>query len=148
MGIKEKYTREDKTVSKRNAEAIKRCKAAEETVLFSFTYFTDNKEFNFSKINKPELIGRFFERLKRISQMTWDKFSALDHRKGGYEPVPVKQLKPKFFASLKHVTPDEKIFVTRFGGRDYRLFFKRGSKCGRVAHVLACEFDLGTAYDH
>lgn len=148
MGIKEKYTREDKTFSKRSAENIKKCKAHAETVLFSFTYFTENKEFNFAKINKAEIISGFFDRLKIISQLTWDEFFSADHRKTGYEAILVKQLNPRFASSLKHITPDEKVFITRFCGSKYRMFFRRGSKCDRVAQILACEFNLGTAYQH
>ena len=80
--------------------------------------------------------------------LTWDDVFYQSKLHGGLELMNADNLNEHFFRSLKHITLDEKVYVCRFNSDKCRLFLRRGEQCKRVAQILACEFKLGTAYDH
>lgn len=129
----------------------KQCSALKESIVFSFEHLTENDEYNFNyfKKNNAELLkvyNSFMQVLSRLSRQSWNDLNMSSHRKGGDEMLRVDMMESRFVNSLKHVSMDEKLHVIRFG--NYRLFLKRGTKCRRVAQVLAFEFKLGSAYNH
>lgn len=127
------------------------CMFNKQTIVFSFEYFTDEKDFNFHYYDKNSGEGvrtfnSLLQKLSALSKMTWEELNNRGRRNGGEEKMMVGQFKTHFSNSLKHVTADESVYIVRFN--DKRLFFRRGRQCPRVAQVLACEFNLGMAYDH
>ena len=126
------------------------CTAAKQKIVFSFEYMTDSEEFSFSKksIKDKDSFFAFIRKIKQLSALTWDDVLYQSKWSGGFELMRVDNLNEHFFSSLKHTTLDEKLYVCRFNSNKCRLFLRRGEKCKRVAQILACEFKLGTAYNH
>lgn len=129
------------------------CKAERETITFSFQYFTENKRFNFEVLSNQSdrlsAINAFFKELTRLSNVTWQNLNDVP-KKTGSESMPISQMSEAFIQEMlsKNITPDKNLYIVRFGGKKYRMFLRRGSKCSRVAHVLAVELRLGDIYDH
>lgn len=132
---------------------VKICSANKQTIVFSFEYFTEVNEFNFHYFDKQGTEGfrvynSFIDKLTTISQKTWEDMNNTCKRNGGTEKMTIGEFRDKFANALKHVTKEESVYVVRFYHDNFRLFFRRGKKCGRVAQLLACEFEIGTAYKH
>lgn len=128
------------------------CPSNKQSIVFSFEFLTDEKDFNFHYFDKNggegvKTFNEFLQKLTMLSQMTWEDLNNTGKRNGGEEKMTVGEFKTHFSQSLKHVTKDESVYIVRFN-RDKRMFFRRGRQCRRVAQILACEFKLGMAYDH
>lgn len=126
------------------------CKAIKQKIVFSFEYMTDNEDFCFSKKTEKDKTSffAFIRKIQQLSALTWDDAIYRSKWNGGFELMHLDNLKKHFFNSLKHVTPDEKLYICRFNSDKCRIFIRRGEHCKRVAQILACEFNLGTAYNH
>lgn len=152
MGIN--YKGRDLKISKKSIAQREKCSAEEMTIVFSFRHLTSCKDYNFYYFDKRKknseianAIVSLTEKLTVISKKTWDDFYA-QPKNSGYELLKVDNIKSSLISGLDIIlTKDEKILSIRFNGQNSRLLMKRGTKCPRVAHVLAIDYDL-TAYKH
>jgi hypothetical protein len=85
----------------------------------------------------------FVERLKKISNLTWNQINVADRHGFGTEKIPVNQMKPQL---PKFVTPEiTHLLVFRANG-DNRPFL--GLRRGTVFHIIFLEEQFGDVYDH
>lgn len=130
---------------KRNNNA---CKAERQNVVFSFEYMTKDKMFGILGCKNVDSICALVNKLKIMSSKTWqDLFD--DRKANGVELMSVSNMKTKAQNVLEQchgIDSGDRVYIARFG--DCRLIMRRGTKCGRVAQVLAVEWRIGDAYDH
>ena len=85
----------------------------------------------------------FIERLKKLSNLTWNQINVADRHGFGTEKMPVKQIKPQL---PKFVTPEvTHLLVLRANG-DNRPFL--GLRNGTVFHIIFIEETFGDVYNH
>lgn len=133
---------------------IKTCSASKETIVFSYAHICKDDKHNFNCFKKNKQNSKMAERIKslsdklsELSNLTWENFNALP-KKSGSEYLPVGQWNKTFINSLDYsLTDDDKLISVRFDGQDCRLVLKRGTKCGRVAHILGIDLNLDL-YNH
>ncbi len=85
----------------------------------------------------------FIERLKKISNLTWNQISVA-HRHGfGTEKLPVNQIKPQL---PKFITPEISDLIVFRANGDNRTFL--GLRNGNIFHIIFLEEKFGDIYDH
>lgn len=85
----------------------------------------------------------FIERLKKLSNLTWNQINCADRHGFGTEKIPVKQIKPLL---PRFVTPEiSHLTVFRANG-DNRPFL--GLRNGTVFHIIFIEENFGDVYNH
>lgn len=124
------------------------CKAERQNVVFSFEHMTKDKTFGITGCKDKDNFCALVNKLKIMSSKTWqDLFN--DGKTNGVELMSVSDMKPRAQNALEQchgVDSGDRVYIARFG--DCRLIMRRGTKCGRVAQILAAEWQLGDAYDH
>lgn len=153
MGIKQKQ--KELTISQKSISNRERCSAEKETIVFSFRHMTTCDDYNFHGFNKQKknaetsnAIATFIDKLSEMSNMTWDEFLLKGKKFGGPEMICSSQMKLKFIHGIDiKISGDEKLIVVRFNSQCSRFILKRGTKCGRVAHVLGIDYNL-SLYKH
>lgn len=145
MGIRDRGV--EKTVSRKEIDKNQQiCRSKKNTIVFSFKNLTTNKNYC-GKFQQEQVAVDFFNKLRVISELTWEQFHQ-QGRKSGYELLSWGQIdcKVKKGTSLP-ITDDEKIYIIRFNSQNARMLVKRGTKCQRVANVIAIDTEL-LAYRH
>jgi hypothetical protein len=127
--------------------------ANRDKVLLCFKCFTDSKNYSFEHFSKGgantlAAMKECFNEFVFLSDRTWLELMQLGKEQGGAERFLYTAFRPELFKNLKFtITPDEKLYVFRFGGNKYRLVGHRCTECRRVLHVLGFDFDF-TLYNH
>lgn len=67
-------------------------------------------------------------------------------KNSGLEAIPIYQFK-KCFKNAVNAKPDEKLFLQRFAGQDYRLIMYKSPDIDNLMYIIGFDFDH-TAYDH
>lgn len=153
MGIKQKKVCQQ--ISKKRVLTHEKCLAEKETIVFSFHHITSCSDYNFYCFDKQKknsqtanAIASFTDKLSELSKMTWEEFFSKGRRNGGPDPIPASQFEKRFIQHINvPISDDEKLISVRFNSQNSRLILKRGTKCGRVAHVLGIDYNL-TLYKH
>lgn len=137
----------NKAISKKEVERNQRiCKSVNDTIVFSFKYLTTSKKYK-GFLKDEQISSDFFSKLQLISSLTWEQFHLLK-RQSGYELMTCGEVDAKIVNGVNlRMTADEKIYVVRFNSQKSRIFIKRGSKCPRIANILAIDTEL-SAYKH
>lgn len=153
MGIKQK--KNQLKISQKVVSAREKCSADKETIVFSFRHMTTCDDYNFYCFDKHKknsetsnAIATLTDKLSELSEMTWDEFFSKGRRNGGPDPIFVSQMDSKFINKINiPLSGDERLIAVRFNSQKSRFILKRGTKCGRVAHILGIDYNL-TLYKH
>lgn len=135
-----------------------RCKFSmdHDTILFSFKYMTNQKEFNWQKFKNSgdlrkdiSILNEFHERLDSMSKGGWEDLRTRSKDQGGRELLDYSQI---YFSAYDprndlKLTKDSKCMVVRFGGKKYRLIGYRSKLCPSLFHVIGFDF-AHNAYNH
>lgn len=142
MSIRDKRDSRKFSISK----AAVSCSAAEPTNTISFRYISDIDKYSVRAFKKgaEERYSAFLDKLRIISTLTWPQFWEQNRQNGGLEKIPQKKISRPFINSL-NISEDTTLYSTRFS--DCRLIFRKGTKCGRVIHILGIDLDL-SLYKH
>ena len=119
----------------------------------SFRYLTSNSKHSLDFIRKQNLSDRdktlsgLLERLKEITQSTWEKLGSLPKDRNGYETLSSKEL---FFRGQNEYKEDQKVIVFRFdtwqGHNKGRIIGLKESP-NSTFFIIGFDFDF-TAYKH
>ena len=151
MGINKRLKQPERQTSQKNVEA-RLCRAQKPTMVFSFAKITKDNEHNFNCLEgfKSEAINctiQLFNKIKVMSSQSWDEFWG-QGKKHGPEPIPADVFDQTFINNLPFlIAKDEKLYSVRFNGQNSRFILKKGTKCGRVIHLLGIDYKLNL-YEH
>lgn len=129
-------------------DRISECRATRQTITFSFEYASDDKTFGIKKGKDKRKYCDLMSKLKIFSAKTWNEVIA-QPRAVGVECISIGIMSERAQNALlkcKDIDIGEKVYIARIG--DARLLMRRGTKCQRVAQILAIEWTLGDAYNH
>jgi len=85
----------------------------------------------------------FIERLKKLSQLSWDKINTTQKHGFGTEKMPVGNIKPDL---PKFITPDVKDLLVFRANGDNRPFL--GLRKNNVFHIIFLEERFDDVYNH
>lgn len=113
---------------------------------FSFEFLTNNKNYNFNKLdghNSLEWRAALLTRIIELTQNSWQYWQGLG-KKQGLETIPFRQINfnPKGYA----ISDDEKVIVFQFNSHNGRILGVKDSCCS-VYYVIGMDVDY-SAYDH
>jgi len=134
--------------SKQNV-ALEVCRAEKRTMVFSFCNITKDKDFGLQCLdNAANCATSLFDKLRVMSSQSWEEFWGLG-KKQGCEQLPVTAINVQSFVNKLpfDVSNDEKFYVVRFNGQKSRFLFRKGTKCGRVIHIIGIDCNLNL-YKH
>lgn len=142
-----------------SAKDIKyRCQFSEkhDTILFSFKYMTNQKNYNLSRFKNSSnlrndilILNEFHECLNFMSIGGWEQLRTKNKNQGGRELMEYSQI---YFSAYDpnnelKLTKDSKCIVIRFGGNKYRLIGYRSKLCSSIFHIIGFDFAYN-AYNH
>jgi hypothetical protein len=105
--------------------------------VFCFKYLqtTPQKDYKF--------YADFIERLKKISNLSWDVINATQRHGFGTEKMPIAQIIPNL---PKFITPDIDFLTVFRANGDNRPFL--GLRIGNIFHIIFIEENFGDVYKH
>lgn len=127
-----------------------------DTILFSFKYITNQKEYNLSRFKKSNnlrndilILNEFHECLNTLCLCGWEQLRVKNKYQGGRELMDYSQIYISAHDpndELK-LTKDSKCIIIRFGGNKYRLIGYRSKLCPSIFHIIGFDFSFN-AYNH
>lgn len=121
-------------------------KKCPENMAFSFEYLTNNKHYNFGKLDKSNFLEWNTELLVKIVELThnsWQHWFSLS-KKNGAETIPFKQV--QFTPNGYDISDDEKVIVFRFKSGNGRILGIKDGNCP-IYYVIGMDVDY-SAYNH
>lgn len=109
-----------------------------ETVVFGFKHLQD---VSFSDCKSPDFLIAFIQRLRALSNLTWQTIYTTGRHSFGSETIPVSSLKPSMPLSNDLKT----LLVLRATGDNHPFL---GFRNGNTFEIVFIEANFGDIYDH
>lgn len=134
MSNRIKLNRKPKHLSAQQEQQVEKC------ISFNFKYLSNKSYTNSRDVN---FFIHYFQRLVKLSELTWKQINQADRHGFGYETLGVENIK----VSMPNIITDDvrKLLVFRATGDNHAFL---GLREGDVFNVIFIEANFGDIYKH